>query len=82
MGDCSNCALEKRIDKLEQKVDKISDKVSTAEGQYGFIMQAIGELKGQVNGIIQVPNKRWELVVSVVITAVLTSIITYFIQKG
>ena len=81
MGDCKDCSLEKRIERMENKIENLSEKITTTDAQYGFIVQAIGELKGQVNSILSVPTKRWEIIVAVILTAVITAMADYIFKK-
>jgi predicted nuclease with TOPRIM domain len=79
MTDYDN--LRNRMDKLELKVESLNEKTITNLTQYTYIVKSIEELKGQVDKIVNIPNKRWELVISVVITAIVTGVIATFIRK-
>lgn len=74
-------SLEKRFDKLESKVENISTQATRTDAQYSYLVQSIAELKGQINNLASIPNKRWETVIAVVITAIITLAIGKFLGK-
>jgi len=74
-------SLEKRVDKLETKFENMSIQATKTDAQYNYLVQSMAELKGQVNNLVSLPNKRWETVIAIVTTAIITLAIEKFIGK-
>ena len=81
--------LSNRVSKLEYEVIEIKEDLKSlehlkeasikSEVQYENIITSLEEIKQQVKEISTKPNKYWDTVITVVLTAVISSCATHFI---
>lgn len=68
----------KRLDKLEQRQDNLDKLISAVAGMQKDLEHTQGdvqEIKGDVKAMMETPKKRWDTVISVIITAIVSAII-------
>lgn len=67
-----------RLDKLEERqdnMDKLVTAVSNLQKDVEYTIKAINEMKSDVNLMMNMPRERWELILSVAITAAVSAIV-------
>ena len=65
--------IQIRLNLNERKVDATEIKLDN-------IIQSINELKAKLDELTKVPAKRWETVIGVGITVIITAMLTYFLK--
>lgn len=80
--------MENRIKTLEEDNKKITARLSKLEGdrqlqeyQYNSIMKSIEEIKLDLKELKGTPTKRWDLIVTGTITAIVGGIIAFVVGK-
>ena len=67
-----------RLDKLEQRQDNLDSLVSCVAGMkkdLEYTQGDVKEIKGDVKAMMETPKKRWDTVITVIITAVVSAIV-------
>lgn len=88
-GKSSN-TLNDRVTKLEVEVKSIKEDLKDFEGiketsikqstQYEYIITSLDEIKQQVKEISSKPNKYWDIIITVIITALATGLVGHFLR--
>ena len=73
-------ASAKQAHKRIDDVDRLTESVYTLATETRLMREDMNEIKGRVDVIEQKPARRWDLVATVMITAVITGIIEYLIS--
>lgn len=84
MENCKTCPktdeikrLTAKIEEYEKRITEIEKNNSVQEYQYKSIMEALKEMKQDINEIKGKPNKHWD----VIVTGLITGAITYIVAK-
>ena len=87
-GKSSN-TLNDRVTKLEVEVKSIKEDLKDFEGiketsikqttQFEYIVKSLNEIKVTVDELKSKPSKYWEILITVVITAIGTAFVTHFL---
>lgn len=87
----ANLKTEHRLTELETRVDiiekqqadygKLVEAVTSISEREKIVENDVKEIKSDVKSITSKPEKRWELIVTVAITAIVTALITYCISN-
>ncbi|MGM9640482.1 MAG: hypothetical protein ACI3V3_03865 [Faecousia sp.] len=67
-----------RLDKLEQRQDNLDKLVTAVAGMQKDLEHTQGdvqEIKGDVKAMMETPRKRWDTVISVIITAIVSALV-------
>ena len=70
------------IEKLNDSIEEIRKNISEMSKSLAVMEVKLASVSRDVDEMKQTPKKRWDTVVSVVITAVVTAFITYVIGKA
>lgn len=86
----SGNTLNDRVTKLEFEVKSIKEDLKTFEEiketsikqstQYEYIITSLNEIKQQVKEISSKPNKYWDVVIAVILTAITTGVVSHFFR--
>ena len=67
-----------RLDKMEQRQDNLDKLVTAVAGMQKDLEHTQGdvqEIKGDVKAMMETPKKRWDTVISVIITAIVSALV-------
>ena len=70
------------IEKLNDSIEEIRKNISEMSKSLAVMEVKLASVSRDVDEMKQTPKKRWDTIVSVVITAVVTAFITYIIGKA
>lgn len=89
MTEKSSNTLNDRVTKLEVEVKSIKEDLKDFEGiketsikqttQFEYIVKSLNEIKITVDELKSKPSKYWEILITVVITAIATTLVTHFL---
>lgn len=67
-----------RLDKMEKRQDNLDKLVTAVAGMQKDLEHTQGdvkEIKGDVKAMMETPRKRWDTVISVIITAIVSALV-------
>lgn len=70
--------LEEGHKELEKRVSKIEGDKQLQEFQYKTIMETLQELKTDVKELKETPSRRWDLIITGSITAIIGALVAFF----
>lgn len=70
--------LEEGHKELEKRVIKIEGDKQLQEFQYKTIMETLQELKIDVKELKETPSRRWDLIITGSITAIIGALVAFF----
>ena len=70
--------LEEEHKELEKRVSKIEGDKQLQEFQYKTIMETLQELKIDVKELKETPSRRWDLIITGSITAIIGALVAFF----
>ena len=70
--------LEEGQKELEKRVIKIEGDKQLQEFQYKTIMETLQELKIDVKELKETPSRRWDLIITGSITAIIGALVAFF----
>ncbi|HEX3026293.1 MAG TPA: hypothetical protein VHR42_03585, partial [Clostridia bacterium] len=80
--------LDSRIDKIEKEIDRLNSKYNEVTVGQAAIAEKINcvlvtmtEVKESIKAIQQIPSKRWETLITAVISAAVVTIIGFLAGK-
>lgn len=68
--DCTKCIKEQEFRELERRVQKVESDNRLQTYQYEQIMKTLEEVKVDVTEMKNIPNKRWDVVITGIISAI------------
>lgn len=68
--DCTKCIKEQEFKELERRVQKVESDNRLQTYQYEQIMKTLEEVKVDVTEMKNIPNKRWDVVITGIISAI------------
>ena len=68
--DCVKCIKEQEFKELERRVQKVESDNRLQTYQYEQIMKTLEEVKADVTEMKNIPNKRWDVVITGIISAI------------
>lgn len=74
------CNQEERIRGIEKQLADIDKKVAISETNYGNILITMTEIKCDLKSLKGIPAKRWENIITSVITATIAFVIGYVLK--
>lgn len=74
-------ALEKNNEKLSNRITEIEKDKSLEKYQFEQIMKTLEELKEDVNELKDKPSKRWDIVITAIITSTIGLVLTLFLGR-
>lgn len=85
--ECDNQACKLKFEALEKQINKIDDRtvnyavmeerIKNIDNKVDSVDTKVDKIDDKINKILEKPNQRWELLVTTVIVAVVSSGITY-----
>lgn len=68
--DCTQCVKSQELKELDKRVQKLESDTRLQNYQYEQIMGTLAEVKKDVLEIKNIPNKRWDVVITGIISAI------------
>lgn len=68
--DCTQCIKSQELKELDKRVQKLESDTRLQNYQYEQIMGTLAEVKKDVLEIKNIPNKRWDVVITGIISAI------------
>lgn len=78
--DCTKCIKEQEFRELERRVQKVESDNRLQTYQYEQIMKTLEEVKVDVTEMKNIPNKRWDVVITGIISAVVGCIMALVLK--
>lgn len=78
--DCVKCIKEQEFRELERRVQKVESDNRLQTYQYEQIMKTLEEVKCDVTEMKNIPNKRWDVIITGVISAVVGCIMALVLK--
>lgn len=85
MAACEGCKLEDRVKALEKRqesMEKLVTSVATLAVELGHMKDDMSEIKADVKALTERPAKRWDLIVTAIITGVVSFVIGMLLRGG
>jgi thymidylate synthase len=74
-------AISKRLDELEADVKELYKRTNNSEIWQAKYGEKIDKIEKLVEKLTEAPAKRWDSVVTVAITAIITGVVAFFMGK-
>lgn len=68
--DCTQCVKSQELKELDKRVQKLESDTRLQNYQYEQIMGTLAEVKKDVLEIKNIPNKRWDVIITGIISAI------------
>ena len=71
-----------KFEKLEERVRLIEQNKNLQEYQFNQIMETLGVMQNDIKELKEKPAKRWDLVITGLITSTITMVMAYIMKRG
>ena len=71
-----------RFEKLEERVRLIEQNKNLQEYQFNQIMETLAIMQNDIKELKEKPAKRWDLVITGLITSTITMVMAYIMKRG
>lgn len=78
--DCTQCIKSQELKELDKRVQKLESDTRLQNYQYEQIMGTLAEVKKDVLEIKNIPNKRWDVIITGIISAVVGCIMALVLK--
>lgn len=78
--DCTQCVKSQELKELDKRVQKLESDTRLQNYQYEQIMGTLAEVKKDVLEIKNIPNKRWDVIITGIISAVVGCIMALVLK--
>ena len=71
-----------KFEKLEERVRLIEQNKNLQEYQFNQIMETLAIMQNDIKELKEKPAKRWDLVITGLITSTITMVMAYIMKRG